>query len=132
MANPSTGDRHSTVLTGLLSTITSPAFSELVIAVARYETHLPWSIPLFGELRATHEVRYFKLVFLLETLGLPEAERELVEALDLVASNGLLDFLYTPPTIRIPRPRHYMWDSSISIRHRSHIPYTTTMALTDF
>jgi len=108
--NPSPGDRRPAVLTELLSTITSPAFSELVIAVARYETCLPRAVPLFGELRAMHKVRRFKLVFLLEMLGLVEAQRELAEALDSVTAEGLLDFLDFPPTVRIPRSRHHKWD----------------------
>ena len=85
-------------------------FSDLVIAIASYETRLPWAVPLFVELRAMNEVRPFKLVFLLETLGYSEARRELEEALDTVTALGLLDFLDSPPTIRIARLRHYKWD----------------------
>lgn len=85
-------------------------FSDLIIAVARYETRLPWAVPLFVELRAMNEIRRFKLVFLLETLGCLEAQKELVEVLDSVTALGLLDFLDSPPTIRIARLRHYKWD----------------------
>ena len=109
-ANPSQGVRPPTILTELLSTITSPVFSDLVIAVASYETRLPWAVPLFGELRVMNEVKRFRLVFLLETLGYSEAERELAEALDTATALGLLDFLDSPPTIRIARLRDYKWD----------------------
>ena len=65
---------------------------------------------MFRELRAIYEIRRFKLVFSLEIFGLPGAQRELTEALDSVAAEGLLDFLDSLPTIRIPRFRHYKWD----------------------
>jgi len=57
-----------------------------------------------------HVSRRFNLVFLLDAFGLPEAEQQLAEALDSVTTEGLLNFLDFPPTVRIPRPRHYKWD----------------------
>ena len=94
----------------LLSTIKSPAFSELVITISYYETCLPWAVPLFRELRAINEVRRFKLVFFLETSGCLGAQEELVKALDTVTAQGLLDFLDSPPTIRIARICDYRWN----------------------
>lgn len=110
MSSPNSGDRHPTVVTKLLLTITSPVFSELIIAVPRSEVRLPWADTLFGELRMVNEVRPFKLVFLLGMSDFWEAQRELEEALDWVATDGLLDFLDSPPTIRIAQSRHYRWD----------------------
>jgi len=86
-------------------------FSELIIALMPYETCLPWAVKFFGELRTVHEVRPFKLVFLLEIMpDYLEARRELAEALDSLTTKSLLDFLDSPPTIRIARSRHYKWD----------------------
>jgi len=110
VANPSPGVRLPTVLAELLSTITSPAFSDLVITVARYEARLPWAVPLFRELHVMNEVRRFKLVFFLKMLGCLEAQRKLAEVLHSVTALGLLDFLDSPPTIRMARPHHYSWD----------------------
>jgi len=110
VANLSPVDHSPPALVRLLSNITSPAFSELIIAVARYEARLPLAVPLFGRLRTIHKVRRFKLVFSLERVGLPEVHRELTEALVSATAEGLLDFLDSPPTIRISRRRHHKWD----------------------
>ena len=49
----------------VLSTITSPVFSELVIAIEPYAaTQLPSATKLFETLHTMNEVRSFKLVFL--------------------------------------------------------------------
>ena len=99
-----------TVAPVILSTITSSAFSELVIYLMRHEARLPWAVNLLGELRRMQEVRRFELVFLVggpETWGV---RGELAEALKLVTAKGLLDFLHSPPTIRISRSRHHEWD----------------------
>ena len=107
MPSPNLGGH---VVAKLFSTITSPVFSELIIAIVRYETHLPWAGTLFRELRAVNEVRPFKLVFLLEMSDSWEAQQELMEALDSAATKALLDFLDSPPTIRISQTHHYRWD----------------------
>jgi len=57
-----------------------------------------------------HKVRRFNLVFLLETSGCSGAQEELVKSLDTVIAQGLLNFLDSPPVIRIARFRHYRWD----------------------
>jgi len=93
----------------LLSTITSPVFSELIIAIPRCDTRLPWAVTFFRELRGVNEVRRFKLVFLLGMSDFLEAQRELTEALDWATTNSLLDFLDSPPAIRISQSRHYKW-----------------------
>jgi len=101
---------HFTAAPKLFSTITSPVFSELVIALARH--HLPLPVMLFGVLRRVNEVRRFRLVFLLvvEVRDLYDGRRELAETLDSVTTKGHLDFLNSPPTIRIARPRYFKWD----------------------
>ena len=48
-----------------------------------------------------NEVRRFKLVFLLRAPDPCEARRELLEAIESATAKGLLDFLDSPPTIRI-------------------------------
>jgi len=92
----------------VFSTITSHVFFELVIGLSRYEADLSWAVRFFGVLRRMHEVRHFKLVFLLEAFW--DARQKLMEALDAVIVKGLLDFLDSLPTIRIAQPRHYQWD----------------------
>ena len=92
-------DRHA-IVTEVFSTITSPVFSELVIVLkGNTIAYLPREVTLFDALRRMNEIRPFKLVFLLDV---PEGEvlRNLVEELDLVTTNGFLDFLDSPPTIR--------------------------------
>ena len=84
-------------------------FSELIITVKRHGTGSPWPPRLFGELRAVGEVRRFKLVFLFMMADIHGAERELAEALDSEAAKGLLDFLDSPPTIRISQYCSYEW-----------------------
>jgi len=94
--------RHTAVM-GVFSTITSPVFSELVIVIGGHVvTFLPRDAALFETLRKMNEIRPFKLVFLPDA---PEyrqekVRRELAEALDSVAAEGLLDFLDSPPTVR--------------------------------
>ena len=97
------GDKRLTTILGLLSTITSPLFSELIIAIARYETHLPWAAELFRMLGGMKEARHIKLVFSLETSDPLEARSELAEALYSATVTGLLDFLDSPPTIHVVR-----------------------------
>ena len=99
----------------MFSTITSPVFSELVILIgAKGAAHLPSEVPLFKTLRTMHEVRPFKLVFLLVALDLAreEARKKLEGAIDSVTADGLLDFLDSPPTIRSTRVREQGWDKS--------------------
>ena len=84
----------------VFSTITSSAFSELVIALGRHDTSLPCGPAFFEALHMMHVVRPFKLVFLLEVSNFLGAQRELEEALASVTARGLFDFLDSPPTIR--------------------------------
>lgn len=113
---------HHDVVMGMFSTITSPAFSELVVVLTgNAVTYLPREVMLFQTLRKMHGVRPFELVFSFESpcfvkwggLFQPTAETRLVleEALGDVASRGFLDFLNSPPTIRVTTlSRHYEWD----------------------
>ena len=96
----------------VFSTITSPVFSELVVALGLFETCLPWALLFFQALRTMNEVRPFKLVFLLEVLDFREAQQELMEALDSATAKGHLDFLNSPPTIRKAQPVPRGWDIS--------------------
>ena len=58
---------------------------------------------LFEALRAMNDIRPFKLVFLFLVLDRfqEEARRKLAEALDSVAAKGYLDFLDSPPAVRV-------------------------------
>ena len=86
-------------------------FSELVIVIAGHAvSHLPQEAMLFGTLRKMHKIRPFQLVFLVMDWSpyqrglrrvLAEARRKLKETLDFVVAKGFLDFLDSPPTIRI-------------------------------
>ena len=98
---------HYATVMEMFSTITSLVFSELVITLtpADEPTRLPQEVTLFETLRKMNEVRPFKLVFLLKDVGFHQEEvpRELVDNLALVIAQGLLDFLDTPPSVRIAR-----------------------------
>lgn len=95
--------RH-TIVTRVYLTITSLVFSELVVVLrARATSYLLQEVALFEALRAMTRVRPFKLVFLLEAEDCirGEAQRMLVGALESVIAKGLLDFLDSPPTVRL-------------------------------
>lgn len=87
-------------------------FSELTIVITSYAIYLPRDDVLFKTLRKMNKARPFRLVFLLEASDFHQEQvrRELVEALDLIKANGSLDFLDSPPTIRIVQPRNYLWN----------------------
>ena len=88
------------IATEVFPTITSPVFSEFVIVLTgNMVAYLPQQVSLFGTLRTVNEIRPFKLAFLLD-VSEGEVLRKLVGELDLVATNGFLDFLDSPPTIR--------------------------------
>jgi len=98
----------------VFSTITSPAFSELVVILAAHVIRFPQDVTFFERLHRMYEVRRFKLVFLLEILGSPQerARWELMEAMESATAKGTFDFLDSPPTIRITRPCCY-WRGAI-------------------
>lgn len=88
----------------VFSTVTSPVFSELVIVLEDDAmSYLSKQVMLFETLRMMNEVRPFRLVFLLEIAYFyqEEVRRGLVEALALITPKGPLDFLDSPPTIRL-------------------------------
>ena len=84
----------------VFSTITSPVFSELVIALRLHETDLSHGTTFFEALQRMNGVRPFKLVFLLEVSDFQEGRRKLMKTLVEVTARGLLGFLDSPPTIR--------------------------------
>jgi len=87
-------------------------FSEVVIITPGYSVaNLPQQVTLFDTLRGMDVIRPFKLVFLLYPRDLPGgARRELVEALDLVTEIGFVNFLDSPPSIRIAEDHYSEWD----------------------
>jgi hypothetical protein len=106
--------RH-TIVIEVFSTITSPAFSELVILIGvDAAARLPSEVTLFETLRAMNKVRPFKLVFLLMAprLSLGEAHQKFAGAFDSVIARGLFDFLDSPPIFRSDRFREQWWDTS--------------------
>ena len=105
--------RHTFVL-GAFSTITSSVFSELVIVIGSSGASLPQNVTLFETLRKMHDVRPFKLVFLLEDWDRWNTRRRLAENLNLVTGNGLVDFLDSPPTIRRAQIYQAMWNPILS------------------
>jgi len=78
-------------------------FSELVIVIGSYAlAHLLQDMSLYETLRKMNELKPFELVFLPEG---PDSDQkrtrqELEGAIDSVTSDGYLDFLASPPTIR--------------------------------
>jgi len=109
---PSLSVNHLTAIMKAFSTIRSPVFSEIVIITAGYSVaNLPQKITLFDTLRRMNKVRPFKLVLLLDPRDLRGgARRKLVEALDLVTAIGFVDFLDSPPSIRIAENHYSEWD----------------------
>jgi len=108
------GGYRNTLVRDALSTITSPAFSELVIVVDNNSAfRIPLVVVLCEGLRELNELRPFKLVFLFEgPYSSPEEARHvLARCLRSAAARGLLDFLDSPPTIRIAQSRRLGWDS---------------------
>jgi len=102
-------NRH-TLVEELLSSVTSPAFSELAIVIEDNSIHLlPSDVTLFRTLRTMNEARSFRLVFLAEVVdrhppgGMEGVRQSLVGALGLVTAKGWLDFLDSPPDIRTAR-----------------------------
>ena len=95
----------------VFSTIKSPMFSELAIIITRNAIYLIGEDMLFKTLRKMNKVRPFKLVFLLEASDFHQEQvrQELVEALDRISAHGSLDFLDSPPTIRIAQPHNGMF-----------------------
>ena len=88
----------------VISNITSPVFSELVFLLEEDTiARLPSDNELFRTMRAMYEVRSFELVFFLVVPNRfrEEARRRLVETLGSVTETGSLDFLDSPPTIRV-------------------------------
>ena len=106
--------RHSTIME-MFSTITSPVFSELVIVLeANKVWKLSSDIALFQTLREMNEIKRFKLVFLLEILKQSQEEQSILEkTLKWATGNGLLDFLDSPPTIRVEVVVHCEWMPSV-------------------
>lgn len=87
----------------MFSTITSPVFSELVIVLEGNPIlYLPEELELVKTLRKMNEVKPFKLVFSLEVPRL--SKWQIVAVLDLVAVDGLFNFLDSPPTVRCAPP----------------------------
>jgi len=101
--------RHTFVME-VFSTITSPVFSELVIIVGSSVAYLPQNEIFFETLRKMHEVRPFKLVFLLEVSDRWNTRRGLAQALNLATGKGFVDFLDSPPTIRTAQAGYTEWD----------------------
>ena len=91
----------------VFSTITSPVFSELIFVVWHDQfAHLLSDPIFFDTLSAMNEVRPFKLDFLVQLPHPPSKgdRRGFEQALATVAAKGLLDFLDSPPTIRVAQP----------------------------
>ena len=101
--------RHAFVIR-VFSTITSPVFSELVVIIGGPVAYLPHNATFFETLSRIHEVRPFKLVFLLEVSDPWNTERGLEQALNLATAKGFVDFLDSPPTIRTAHARYSDWD----------------------
>ena len=95
---------------GVFSTITSPMFSELVIIIGNSVAYLTQNIRFFETLRRMHELRPFKLVFLLKASDRWNTPRGFARVLESVAVKSLIDFLDSPPVIRTARSCHSEWE----------------------
>ena len=113
MANSGLGHYCNTIVMDVFSTITSPAFSELVVVLSGDAmAGLPMEVALLETLRKMNEIRPFELVFLLEVpqRNQEEARQKLAEVLDSVTAKFSFDFLGSPPTTRTAQPSHYARD----------------------
>jgi len=106
------GDRHPITIMEIFPTVTSSVFSELVVILKGRAAYLAHEVKLFETLRTMGSIRPFKLAFLLEDSDYNQGEirREVAEALDSATRIGLLDFLDSPPTIRIGKSSRPAWD----------------------
>ena len=87
----------------MVSTITSPAFSEFIIVLDRNPmTYLPQELPLFKTLGKMYKIKPFKLVFSLKVSHLSQAgaRREFAGVLGLVTGNDHFDSFDSPPIVR--------------------------------
>lgn len=92
--------KHARTIEELLSTITSPTFSE--VAVIFYELDVRWPPRGLNEvLREMYRIRRFRAVFCLETLEELRAPnlRQLTLDTRAAAAGGAYDFLPSPPLI---------------------------------
>lgn len=84
----------------LLSTITSPLFSEIIVVFSERDIHCPSEV-LARILREMYEIREFRVVFRLETLE--ESRVKNLHAVTLATgaavAAGLYDFLPDPPSV---------------------------------
>lgn len=84
----------------LLSTITSPTFSEIVVVFSESDAH--WMPRGLGEaLRDMHDIKKFRVAFCLETLGgfMAPSLRELTLETKRTTALGTYDFLPCPPVV---------------------------------
>lgn len=82
-------------------------FSELIFVVWHKDfSRFLLDVALFGTLRMMNEARPFKLVFLVQVPHPPsfEERRKHEASLESLNSRNLLDFLDSPPTIRVVQP----------------------------
>jgi len=88
----------------IFSTITSPVFSDLVFIILRDQfPHLLSDVTFLETLRMMTAVRPFKLAFVLKTphYSSMDETQNLRSALATVVATGLLNFLDSPPTLRV-------------------------------
>lgn len=93
----------------LLSAITSPTFSEIVIIFSGRDVYRP-SETLASIVREFCKVKKFKVAFCLETQGYSRAEnlRMLTLETERAAAAGLYDFLPHPPSVFACTMRKYL------------------------
>ena len=115
MTDSSPADHLNTTVAEVFSKITSPVFSELTVILAGGAAYLRQEVKLFNTLRMMNEVRPFKLAFLLEGPSPSQREaRQLEEVLRSVTAKGLLDFLDSPPSVRL-REQVPLWGRLVLI-----------------
>ena len=91
---------YRSTLKKLLSTITSPVFSEVVIIFAGEDVSRP-PLGMAGLLREMYEIKEFRLVYCLEALESSRELnlRELTIATQREVADGSFDFLPCPPLV---------------------------------
>lgn len=98
---------RDTILTEVFSTITSPGFSELIFVQWYDQFHrLLSDKTFFRTLRTLYQVRPFELVFMPQFPASPSMIRrqEFERVLASVTTEGLLDFLDSPPVLCLVQP----------------------------
>jgi hypothetical protein len=90
------------LLRDIVSTITSPVFSEVILVFQFADLYRPYRVP-FDMIREMHSKKKFRLVYCLEVSKKYRDEilQTMRQRMEWEIAHGRLDFLESPPTLTI-------------------------------